>query len=237
MTNADVAELRAASNEVLKLYDPDHQHIGLGILGPSRTTSGCSGANSPALGAPSTSTVGPVTWTPVGLTGTGAPLDERYRTSGGAVNRSSLLAKTIACFSQSSSRTILSTATDRAGTYLAANGRADAQKGIILMTDGLPYGDTCSASSSAATTSKAAGIEFFTIGFGIDASSTCPDKTGAWKGKPVADLLASMASGSTNNGCTTAENADGDHYYCQPRTGDLAVVFKSARARLPAGRD
>jgi hypothetical protein len=44
-----------------------------------------------------------------------------------------------------------------------------------------------------------------------------------------------MANDSTDEGCTAAENLDGDHYYCQPKSGDLNAVFKSAAAALVRG--
>ena len=231
MSAADIINARAAANSVLRMYDPDIQRIAFGILGPSSTTTSCSGANSPAQGTASSTTTGSVTWLPVGLTGVGAPVNERYVNTNGTINTSSRLAKTIACFNQSSTGTIMTTPINAARTYLVANARASAVKGIIFMTDGQPNGDTCLAANGAATAAKNAGIEVFTVGFGVD-GTTCPDTSGVWQGKSTPKLLASMATSSTDEGCTDAENADGDHYFCQPRTDSMTTVFKTAAAAL-----
>ena len=231
MDATDLADAKNGAYEVLKIYDPESQRIAFGVLGPSRTGSGCTGADSPALGLPSASLTGAVTWVPVGLTGVGAPVNERYRNVDGTANTSSLLYKTIHCMTTSSVGTILSTPVDAARQYLLANARADAAKGIILMTDGAPNGDTCQAANTAATNAKNAGIEVFTVGFGVGGADLC-ESSGPWAGKSVTKALASMANDSVDDGCTAAENEDGDHYFCQPKSGDLDDVFKSAAAAL-----
>lgn len=232
MNAADLAAAKAGANEVLKIYDPANQYIAFGILGPSRTTSGCTGANAPALGVPATTTTGPgITWLPVALSGTGAPVNETYRNADGTVNTSSLISKTITCMTTSSTGTILSKPVDAARQYLLANGRSNAVKGIILMTDGAPNGDTCLAANQAATTAKAAGILMYTVGFGVGGGDLC-ESTGPWAGQSVTKALAAMANDSVDNGCTTAENEDGDNYFCQPKTGDLKNVFKAAASSL-----
>lgn len=232
MDATDLAAAKAGANEILKLYDPENQYIGFGILGPSKTTPSCTGANSPALGVPATTTTGSgITWLPVGLSGTGAPVNQAYRNADGTVNTSSTISKTITCMTTSSTGTILSAPVDAARQYLVANGRANATKGIILMTDGAPNGDTCQAANQAATTAKNAGILMFTVGFGVGGGDLC-ESTGPWAGKSVTKALASMANDSVDNGCTDAENNDGDNYFCQPKSGDLKNVFKTAAAAL-----
>ena len=139
----------------------------------------------------------------------------------------------------SSTGTNLSTPIKMARQYLAANGRASAIKAILFMTDGTPnFGAgtasdyTCLAANTEATTAKSAGIEMFTFGFGVTGADLCPDTTGVWKSKSVTQVLASMANSSVDNGCNNAENTDGDHYYCQPRSSDLKSVFLSAVTTL-----
>ena len=231
MDATDLADAKSGAYEVLKIYEPDTQRIAFGILGPSTTSSTCSGADSPAYGKPSSTLTGSVTWVPVGLTGVGAPVNERYRNVDGTINTSSRLYKTIHCMTTSSVGTILSTPVDQARQYLAANARAGAAKGIILMTDGAPNGDTCQAAVTAATTAKNAGIEVFTVGFGVGGGDLC-ETTGTWANKSVTKALAAMANDSVDDGCTAAENEDGDHYFCQPKSGDLDDVFKSAAQAL-----
>ncbi len=231
MDATDLADAKNGAYEVLRIYDPESQRIAFGVLGPSTTSSTCTGADSPAQGRPSSTTTGSVTWLPVGLTGVNGPVNERFRNVDGSINTSSLIYKTIHCMTTSSTGTILSTPVDRARQYLVSNARTDAAKGIILMTDGAPNGDTCQAAVTAATNAKNAGIEVFTVGFGVGGGDLC-ESSGTWANKSVTKALAAMANDSTDEGCTEAENDDGDHYFCQPKSGDLNDVFKSAAQAL-----
>ena len=242
MTNA-----KDAAKSLLTYLDPAIQHVGMGLLGPSKTTSTCSGVNTPAKGvggsAPEYGSTYPVDlpkWIPVGLTGTGAPVNESYLNAAGAANPSSLIVKTINCMSSSSTGTNLSTPIKMARQYLVANGRAGVAKAILFETDGTPnYNSagtaadfTCVAANTEATAAKTAGIEIFTVGFGVTGADLCPDSTGFYRSKSVTRVLADMANTSIDNGCIAAENTDGDHFYCQPRSEDLQSVFVSAVTAL-----
>ena len=247
MSAADLTNAKDAARSILTLLDPDVQHVGLGLLGPSQTISSCTGTNSPAKGlggsAAQYGSAYPLDlpkWVPVGLTGTGAPVNESYLSGPGVVNPSSLIVKTINCMSSSSTGTNLSTPIKMARQYLVANGRAGAAKAILFETDGTPnYSSagtasdfTCLAANNEATLAKAAGIEMFTVGFGITSADLCPDSSGFYDNKSVTRVLADMANTSIDNGCNNAENTDGDHFYCQPRTQDLESVFISAVSQL-----
>jgi hypothetical protein len=79
------------------------------------------------------------------------------------------------------------------------------------------------------------GIELFTIGFGV-AGERCTDVDGTYRNRAVSRLLADMATGpTTDNGCTDAENSDGDHFFCEPRSDSLTAVFRSAATALVQG--
>ncbi len=179
-------------------------------------------------------------WIPVGLSGKTAPVNESYLNVNGTVNTSSLLVKTINCMDQSSTGTNLSTPIKMGRQYLLANGRTGVKKAILFETDGTPnYSSagtasdfTCLAANTEATTATSGGIEIFTVGFGITSADLCPDTSGAWKSKSVTALLASMANSSVDNGCTAAENGDGDNFFCQPKTSDLQSVFQAAVSAL-----
>ena len=244
MSSGDITNVRNASRSILRLYNPELQWVGMGLLGPSQTGSTCSGANSPAaVRSASSAQYATANWVPVGLTGVGAPVNQSYLNADGTVNSASLIAKAITCFDTSSTGTNLSTPVDRARQYLLANGRPNAKKGIILQTDGTPNFSgagnsadyTCAAAYSAATTAKAAGIEIFTVGFGVTGTDMCPDSSGFYRSRSVTRLLADMASSSIDNGCNAAENTDGDHFFCAPRTQDLTTIFQSAAASLAGG--
>ncbi len=247
MSAADMTNAKDAAKSLLTYLDPAIQHVGMGLLGPSKTTSTCSGVNTPAKGvggsAPEYGSTYPVDlpkWIPVGLTGTGAPVNESYLNAAGAANPSSLIVKTINCMSSSSTGTNLSTPIKMARQYLVASGRAGVAKAILFETDGTPnYNSagtaadfTCLAANTESTAAKTAGIEIFTVGFGVTSADLCPDTTGFYKSKSVTRVLADMANTSIDNGCIAAENTDGDHFYCQPRSEDLQSVFVSAVTAL-----
>ena len=247
MSSADMTNAKDAARSLLTYLDPAIQHVGLGLLGPSKTTTSCTGVNSPAKGVGgsaaeygSTYPVDLPKWLPVGLTGTGAPVNESYLNAAGAANQASLIVKTINCMSSSSTGTNLSTPIKMARQYLAANGRAGVAKAILFETDGSPnYNSagvaadfTCLAANTEATTAKTAGIEIFTVGFGVTSADLCPDSSGFYRNRSVTRVLADMANASIDNGCVAAENTDGDHFYCQPRSEDLRSVFVSAVTAL-----
>jgi hypothetical protein len=92
---------------------------------------------------------------------------------------------------------------------------------------------TAATNAKAITNANGDHIELFTVGF-FDSGSdpNCPDSSGTYNNKNVSYALAAMASSNfspapngTANGCVAAENTDGDHFYCQPKTSDLADVF------------
>jgi hypothetical protein len=86
-------------------------------------------------------------------------------------------------------------------------------------------------------------IEVFTIGFGV-AGATCQDELpgSAYVGALATKVLADMATNSlddkghcANASAITAENADGDHFLCEAKTGDLTPIFMQAAAALSSG--
>jgi hypothetical protein len=247
MSTADLTNAKDGAKAVLTDLDPARQHVAFGVLGPSQTGTSCSGANSPAYGLPASAAQygavypGDLTkWVPVGLTGTGAPVNQSYLNVDGSLNTGSTIVKAINCMTTSSTGTNLSTPIKMARQYLAANGRSGVPKGIILETDGSPnYNSagsasdyTCAAAATEAGSAKSAGIELFTIGFGVGPSDLCPDTSGTYQGQSVTFALAAMATTSADDGCNDAENDDGDHFFCQPKNEDLKSVFVTAVSQL-----
>jgi len=121
---------------------------------------------------------------------------------------------------------------------LYSQGRAGVPKGIILLTDGaanMPDVRSCKYANDKAAAVKGRGIELFTIGFGV-VGDRCIDVDGTYQNALASKLLADMATGpSTDDGCTDAENADGDHYFCEPRSDSLKSVFHAAATALLGG--
>jgi hypothetical protein len=244
MNGVDTANARAAADSVRKEYDPRLQWMGLGLLHRSRTYNGCDAWANNADGWTVDPAAGLREWVPVGLTGQGASFEQDY------TKDSSAMAKAIGCFNNSSGQGTDIADPVRVATYeLEKHGRKDAVKAILLLSDGKPNSSAtpavessrnyCADAHAAAEAAKAKGIEVYTVGFGLDVQQdhVCQDTYGDWKGKTAPDLLAAMATSSSNdNGCPGTENDDGDNYFCLPKTSgastDLSDVFKKAVAQL-----
>jgi hypothetical protein len=220
---------KAAARAVLEMYNPERQHVALGVLPPSDPTNLCDA-------------VADGTWLPV-------PLSNDYKNPDGSLNESSLLVSTIGCLKTPSH---VGVGTDLGNPILTAReqleaGRIEAKKGIILLTDGEPNAPAdrspCEFAFNQANMAKESGVEIFTIGFGVAGKICADEQAGSfYLGKHVTTLLADMATDSEDdhNHCATAddaaaENADGDHFLCQPKSGDLTPVFRQAAEALAAG--
>jgi hypothetical protein len=281
MSTADVTATRNAANAVLGVYDPGVQRVGLGFIGPSSTSTTCSGSPTGIYGKALTSGTGygttlPVAgspgnlknWLPIGLSGNTAPItgdpvgfNEAYKLANGSLNSASHIVAAINCFDNpGGTGTNLAAPIRMARAYLDLYGRPGVRWGIILETDGQPSAPspvlgaaadyTCAGVNNDATAAKAdskapgGGIEIFTIGFGLDGSNNtaCPDSSGAFKGKTATYLLASAANqpSSDKYGCpgsgATNSNNDGDHFFCQPKTTDLTMVFSAVATTFAGGR-
>ncbi len=247
MSGVDTTNAVSAANAIRTGYDPAIQWLGLGLLGPSQTglSGSCKITPATSIGTANLPT-DLRRWVPLTLSGIGAPNNQDYTQSG------SLLAANMQtpCYANSSTGTDLKDPWAMAAYELQQNGRAGVRKGIIFETDGQPNTAVttsttyCADAVAAAQTVKNAGIEVFTIGFGLDGANdaACPDTSGAFKGKTASFALASMATQPSTNslGCpgagATNTNNDGDHFFCLPKTAgasaNLASVFKTAAAQL-----
>ena len=123
-------------------------------------------------------------WIAVGFTGKDTDATHpvtwsEFYSNNGVTNTNSRIWKAVSCLYSYTTGTNLDTPIAMAQQYFSTNGRTGVKKGITLETDGTPQaGDggahyTCAQADATATAAKAAGIEIFTIGFGIG-SATCP---------------------------------------------------------------
>ena len=240
MTDADIANVKNAAKEALALYDPTQQHIALLALPYGRANDPCR-LESPQLY--------PNTWVP---TWRMVPLSSDYLLPNGTLDNSSDLVSKINCIvrtggsgnpnptvqvngrpSTFGGHTDLGDPMSAAGELLRTFGRADAPDVVLFMTDGeanQPDGfNPCSYAVNKAAEVKAAGAQVFTIAYGVAAAQCTRDTTGAYRGAYASRSLAAMATDSTDNlpgGCAANENTDGDNYFCESGSGDLAPVFK-----------
>jgi hypothetical protein len=111
----------------------------------------------------------------------------------------------------------------------------------VYYTTPAPGLGPCNYANTQANFAKAANIEIFTIGFGVE-SEDCVEPGTPYHNQPVTELLADMADNSLDDHghCDNiteadAENADGDHFFCEPRSSDLSSVFTQAAVQLSGG--
>jgi hypothetical protein len=240
MNGVDTTNARDAAHSVRQMLNPNQQWLGYSMLGPSASTQTCITRPAGSIGTANAPTDVP-RWVPVGLSGIGAHVNEDFTSS------SSRLAGAISCYTNSSTGTDLRDPIPMATYELNTYGRPGVPKAIILMSDGQPNASTinpgnsnyCLQANDAATAAKNAGIEIFTVAFGLDGANNpdCPDGSGAFHNKKASYLVASMATDSADdNGCPGTENDDDDHYYCVPKTtgasADLSDAFRKATTAL-----
>lgn len=226
MQQTELQNARDGALQLMKIFDPTVHQIGLTVVPPVHSANHCDSVEF--------WTDADLTWMPDGLT-------SNYATSQGNLNVSSQLVKDTQCLDLAGSGDVAGPHTDLAEPFRAAmnelnaNGRPGAKLGIILLTDGAAnvYGNPVAAAAAGAlgpcdyaarmaTQAKAAGIEVYTIGYGVDENCTRETPASPWENRPVADLLLSMATDSTR-------------FYNQPAAQDLDPVFQAIGIQLASG--
>ncbi|MGZ5128003.1 MAG: vWA domain-containing protein, partial [Actinomycetota bacterium] len=167
-----------------------------------------------------------------------------YKTSSGAINPSSDLVAKINCLQRAtnltsvtptgSGHTDLGDPMATAASILLSDGRADVPDVIIFMTDGEANqpknNQPCQYAVTRGTSAETAGINVYTIGYGVASARCSYDTLGTYRNAYASRSLADMASGgATDNlpgGCATTENTDGDNYFCESGSADLEPVFR-----------
>ncbi len=226
MSDSDLENAKRASLAVLDFFDPSLQHVGLAALGSADPTDKCDGQDHSGV------------WMITSLSSDykNNPVPVSFDGETFSLDPSSDLVSKVICL-QKQTGTNLADPTAAAVAHLTSAGRPGVKQGIILLSDGSanrPGPNPCQAAFDKAAAAKAAGIEVFTIGFGIG-SKKCGKDSGAWADRPVPELLAAMATASNDNCVTGGENTDGDHFFCEPASGDLQDVFLAAAASFAQG--
>ena len=231
MSSSELTAAKNGAKTVLQIFDPEEQHIGLAVLGAGRSGYPCQ-SRDPEDGG---------NWLVV-------PLSDDYKNPDGSLNTSSQLVSTINCLQTSSQGTNLGSPLsdntfDRPDAWeeLKNSGR-DVTQGVILFTDGAanePTNKSCKYAYNRANVLKEnKGVEIFTIGYGVE-TERCIDSNGTYANEYVTQLLADMATDSLDDhghcryqSNVDQENADGDHFLCMPKGGDLNLVFRIAAEAL-----
>jgi len=92
---------------------------------------------------------------------------------------------------------------------------------------GPPSSGPCDYAARQGDAAKAAGIEVFTIGYGVDNPANpggiiCNKDSGVWRNRLGSDLLRYIAT-------------DADHFFNEPSTADLRPIFEVIGSRMASG--
>ncbi len=253
MTAADLTNAKEAAKELLKVYVPAQQRVGLLALPYPAAANRCA-VQSPQEYPDAVPDY--AKWLVKGLS-------SDYDYSSGTLT-GDLVAK-IDCLVRAGSHTIkvagnitsgghtnLGDPIAAAGDLLAKTGRAGVPHVIIFMTDGQAnqpwypsnpnFDHPCGYAATRADFAKSQ-AEVYTVAYGIGDDAGCPDTSGVYRvggGRNGASwLLADMATqpSDTFESCGPNENTDGDHYFCEDKSGDLSAVFRQiAQATVSHGR-
>jgi len=264
MSPQDVVNVKAAAIELLKVYNTTDHRVSLLALPYPQPIDKCKVASPQNYADPR-----PATWRAVPLsidykTVAGAidPASALVATINCLERATTPTIQVAGNRSPSQAHTNLGDPMAAAGDLLRQDpsARINVPDVIIFMTDGLAnqpwlpaggFSQPCQYAVTRATTVKDQGVdgngkaEVYTVGYGLDATTRCPDSSGTYKGNAApygakprgTTALADMATNSTDNdnvvsnngGCALDENTDGDHYFCTQSDGSgstLADVFK-----------
>ncbi len=186
MSSTDLSNAKSAAEALLVQFDPDYHHVGLGVLGPSSTSTTCGSPNTGGLGIAASSGG---TWLPVAL-------GNDYQAANGSINNNSTLVKSIRCLNTSSVGTDIGDPLLAATQHLNTSGRANVTHGIILMTDG------AANAMSGATVANSTGYQFCVNQAAV--TSSAGDNNGFQTNPSLACADGGGAASDANSGTGTS---------------------------------
>jgi hypothetical protein len=227
----------------LSTMDPSVDNVGLAVLPPAPSAgAGCQSVDSYFSSDRSG------TYSLPGAAYTVVPLSNSYATSTGNLVSSSPLVSTVDCV-QPGGNTAYAEAIDAAYQELQKDGRPDAQKAIVILSDGAanigpsylpgtsPYLTTpCRQGATSAGVAKAAGVLVYSIAYTADGDdcyaspgATLPDgSTARWHTTPeVGDPGAEQALQDIAT--------DPSYFYDLPSATSLTGIFQRIAADLAGG--
>jgi hypothetical protein len=212
MNGEDLDNARDGARAMLAALNAKFQDVGLALLPPSQSQS-FNGVCQPDTSEP---------WSP-GDNWLVSTLANDYQWPDGSLDYNSRLLRIINCL-WSGGSTNIGYPMQAAYEHLMNDGRPDANKAIVLLSDGAANqprdGNPCTLAAGWADTAKDHGVEIYTIGYGVD--DRCDYDSGYWHNKTAAFLLNYMAT-------------DDDHFFNQPDGSDLTDVFETIGQELSAG--
>ena len=217
----DMVNARNGLETFLSLMDPTLDHVGLAVLPPAPTNGSLCAAQNPNYVTPNDRFVV-------------VPLSSNYATTTGNLIPNSPLVSAITCM-QASGTTAYANAIDSAQAELAADGRPNTQRVIVLLSDGAantgptsyannsPYRATpCHQGITSSQVAQAAGTLVYSIGYDVG-HDICKNANGSNEAPSISALQALTGIASTGN------------YYNQPNAAQLNTIFANVAADLLAG--
>jgi hypothetical protein len=228
----------------LSTMDPTVDNVGLAVLPPAPSTgTGCQSVDSYFAGSNPSGT-----YSLPGAAYTVVPLSNAYATTTGNLVNSSPLISTVNCV-QPGGNTAYAEAIDAAYQELQADGRPDAQKAIVILSDGAanvgpsflpgssPYlTRPCGQGATSAGVAKAAGVLVYSIAYTADGDdcyaspgATMPDgSTAGWHNTRETDVAGAQ---------TALQNiaTDPSYFYDLPDPSSLTGIFQRIAADLAGG--
>ena len=230
----DLTNARLGIETFLGLMDPTVHSVGLAVLPPSLN------ASTRCQAPPS------LAWyDSPGSRYLLVPLSNDYQLSNGSLNAGSSLVDTLRCV-RGGGRTAYADAIDAGQLELATNGRADAEKIIIFLSDGAanygpsfygnssPYRATpCHQGVTSAGVAKAAGTLVYSIGYDLNGAGTDHEQCHPawWNGNQSQQLEQPPISSWEAIQQIATEPAT---FYNKPDPGQLNTIFQAIAADISA---
>ncbi len=226
----------------LSTMDPTVDNVGLAVLPPAPSAAACTDVK------PWFSSSRSGTYSLAGAAYTVVPLSNSYATTTGNLVSSSPLVSTVNCV-QPGGNTAYAEALDAAYQELQKDGRPDAQKAIVILSDGAanvgpsflpgtsPYlTNPCGQGATSAGVAKAAGVLVYSIAYTATGDDCYASPGAIVNGQPVTGFRSKLESPDPG-----AERAlqniatDPSYFYDLPSPSSLTGIFQRIAADLAGG--
>jgi Putative Flp pilus-assembly TadE/G-like/von Willebrand factor type A domain len=228
----------------LNTMDPTVDNVGLAVLPPAPSTAAACTDVDPYFNGDSSGT-----YSLANPAYTVVPLSNTYASAVGQLNVASPLVSTVNCV-QAGGSTAYAEALDAAYAELQADGRPDAQKAIVILSDGAantgpsylpstsPYRtNPCGQGVTSAGTAKAAGVIVYSIAYTADG-----DDCYAAVGADVGGTIVTQYQTNLESPYLPAEDALEDistpgsgYFYDLPDPTSLTGIFRQIAANIAGG--
>src|SRR5436190_12192504 len=246
MAGTKLTNAKAGIMAFLSGMDPTVDNVGLAVLPPAPSTAQACTDVTPYFASPYNGSGG--TYSLQNGAYLLVPLSNAYASRTGNLNGNSPLVSTVNCV-QDGGGTAYAEATDAAYQELQADGRPEAQKVVVFLSDGAandapnflastsPYRtNPCGQAVTGAGTAKAAGVLVYTIAYTTSTSDKCFAAVGAKIGSTtVTRYQGTLESPAISAVGALQAMASPGNYFSNPNATSLTGIFNAITADLMAG--